>query len=141
MPRVGVNTDTAEVLAALERAARALEPPAITEAVEAATDVFGGGARRRAPKRSGRLAESIKKRKITDTSYEVATELVYANITEFGGTIRPDRRKVLKFASGIFSMHAKIPAQPYMIPTFEQDSEKAFNAFADKVDRSLDKGA
>jgi phage gpG-like protein len=135
--RVRADVDAAESVEMIDRAIQACSPPAITAAVGAGADVFQDGARRRAPHLSGRLAASIQKKKTGPYSYEVSTNLVYAQITEFGGIIRPKNKKVLKFGNGIFSKFSRIPKQPYMIPTFNEDSEAAANAVADAFERSL----
>jgi Bacteriophage HK97-gp10, putative tail-component len=137
MADIRIDVDAARAVAMIDRAVRACSPPMITAAVGDGADVFGAGARRRAPKRSGRLTGSIKKKQTGPYSFEIATDLVYAQITEFGGTIRPKTKKVLKFGDGTFSKRARIPAQPYMIPTFNEDSDAAFTAVADAFEQAL----
>lgn len=135
--RVSVDFDgLAEVRALVERAERAVQPPQITDAALAAAKVYQAGARARAPKRSGRLAASIETRTVGGYSAQARTDLIYAQITEFGGVHRPHSAKVLRFDPGggaVFRPRSYNPAQPYWIPTFDQDTGLAVDAFTDTV--------
>ena len=91
---------------------------------------------RTAPHRSGRLAGSISTRPVGGFSAVTSTDLIYAQITEFGGTIRPVHAKVLAFNPGggvVFARRTRVPSQPYWLPTFDQDTELAVDAFADSA--------
>jgi len=134
--RVSVDVDTAAVERMVDEASRGLSPPGVTDAVVAAAEVFRDGARRRAPHRSGRLAGSISTRPVGGFSAVTSTDLIYAQITEFGGTIRPVHAKVLAFNPGggvVFARRTRVPSQPYWLPTFDQDTELAVDAFADSA--------
>lgn len=138
MVRVSVDVKgLAGVRALLGSTVRALQPPQITDAVAAAAEVFRDGAARRAPRRSGRLAASIGVRVVGGYTAQARTDLVYAQITEFGGGRGARDAEVLAFNPGgglVFRRRSYTPAQPYWIPTFEQDQGRAVEAFADAVD-------
>lgn len=140
MATVRVDVDVvgvAEALALVERAVASVQPPVVTDAVKAAAEVFRDGARRRAPRRSGRLADSIETRTTGPSTAVTSTDLVYAQIHEFGGTIRPKRAKVLAFDPGggvVFARRVRITAQPYWLPTFDQDTPAAVDAAGDVID-------
>lgn len=138
---MSVDLDGAVQAAQLvERAVKACEPPRITDAVLAGATTYQDGARRRAPKKSGRLAASIEARTTGSHSAETSTDLVYAQITEFGGVHRPVNARVLAFDPGgglVFRRFSVNPAQPYFLPTFEQDTDAAAEAVFDVIDRNI----
>lgn len=135
--RVDVDVDgLTETLALLADTEAALRPPRVTDAALAAARVFRDGARRRAPRRSGRLARSIEAHPVGGGSAVARTDLVYAQITEFGGGRGPVHARVLAFDPGggvVFRPHTRTPAQPYWLPTFVNDADLALNAFADTI--------
>lgn len=58
----------------------------------------------------------------------IGTNVVYAAIQEFGGTITPRRAPFLRFqidGEWISARSVRIPAHPYMRPTFDEDSDEA----------------
>lgn len=134
---VRVRVDAAGPIRMVDRAIRAVSLPNASYAVRDAARVYARGIERRAPKRSGRLARSFEIRPLGPLEYEVSSDLIYAPVQEYGAFIKPKTRKVLRFADGRFSMRARIPAQPYVAPTFTADSDAAFDAFADRVEREL----
>lgn len=55
-------------------------------------------------------------------AYRVGTDLEYAAIQEFGGTVRAKNAKSLHFeidGEDIFVQSVTIPAQPYLRPAFD----------------------
>lgn len=58
----------------------------------------------------------------------VGTDLEYAAIQEYGGEIVPKRARVLRFkvdGEWVQARRVRIPAQPYVRPTFEADGQEA----------------
>lgn len=58
----------------------------------------------------------------------IGTDLVYAAIQEFGGEITPRRAPFLRFqvdGEWVMARRVRIPAQPYVRPTFEADGPEA----------------
>ena len=58
----------------------------------------------------------------------IGTDLVYAAIQEYGGEIRPRRAAFLRFqidSEWVMARRVRIPAQPYVRPTFETDGPEA----------------
>lgn len=133
---VQVDIDDAGVQALVDRALRAVQPPVITSAAAAAAKRFQDGARARAPKLTGRLAGSIGYRITGPYSAETSTDLIYAQITEFGGVHRPVNAKILAWPGNggtVFRPYSVNPAQPYFIPTFDQDNEAAASEAMDVI--------
>lgn len=66
---------------------------------------------------SGRLADSIVRR-VGPRQVEVGTNVIYAAIHQFGGTIRPKRAARLAFTApdggAVFARQVTIPARPFM---------------------------
>lgn len=139
--RVDIDLDgLPRIQEVVDRAVASVEPPNITEAVVEAAGVFRDGARRRAPRRSGRLAASIEVERLGTHSAAARTDLVYAQIHEFGGTIRPVNGRYLKFnGSGgpKFLRALRIQPSPYWLPTYEQDSPRAVEAAGEVIDRHI----
>jgi len=58
----------------------------------------------------------------------VGTNVVYAAIQEFGGTITPRRAPFLRFqidGEWVSAKSVRIPAHPYVRPTFDEDGDEA----------------
>lgn len=58
----------------------------------------------------------------------IGTNLIYAAIQEYGGEIRPRRAAFLRFqidSEWVMARRVRIPAQPYVRPTFEADGPEA----------------
>lgn len=137
---IRIDIDVSGPIRMLRHAIDAIEPPNITYAVRDAAKVYGAGIDARAPRKTGRLARSFEIQPLSTTSYEVSSGLVYAPVHEFGATIRPRRARALRFFVGgqlVFARKVTIPARPYVAPTFEVDSDRAFDAFATRVERSI----
>lgn len=81
--------------------------------------------------RTGRLRASIlidTKRKGKTVSGKVGTNVKYAAIHEFGGTIKPKKGKFLRFpgkdGKAVFVKQVKIPKRPFLHPSFRQELTK-----------------
>ena len=60
--------------------------------------------------------------------YEVGTNVIYAAIQEFGGTITPKNGPFLVFMIDgelVFARQVTIPARPYMRPGFDESRVEA----------------
>ena len=80
-------------------------------------------ARRRAPKRRGRLAASIRARRVSKFKWAVGSDLPYAAIHEFGGTIHARRAPYLVFQVNgrwVKTKSVHIPARPYLRPALAE---------------------
>lgn len=139
MATIRIDVDSKDAIRMVERAQKAIGPPGVTEAVKAAAEVYREGIARRAPRRSGRLAGSFEVRVLSATEAEVSSGLVYARPQESGAFIRAKGR-ALKFtgAGGArFLKWVRVRPQPYVAPTFASDSDKAFEAFCDHIERNI----
>jgi phage gpG-like protein len=140
MAQVRVDVDAGGPLRMMQRAVTALSEGNVRNALREGARVFLVGIRSRAPRRTGRLANSFYIAPTSGTEYEVASNLIYAPVHEYGAVITPKRARVLHFFVGneeVFAKRVEIPARPYVLPTFESDSGKAFDAFADRVEREI----
>lgn len=138
---VRVQIDLKDVHRAVDAAIAAASPPAVTDALVAAMEVYQASARSRAPKRSGALAASIQLEVTGPTSVSVGTDSPYSIVQEFGATIRP-HKQFLKFAGngGVkFVRKVTIRPQPYFLPAFDSDTPSAERAFGDEFDRNFTK--
>lgn len=65
---------------------------------------------------------------------EVGTNLEYAAIQEFGGTIRPKNGRLLRWVADdgeeIFARSVTIPARAYLRPAFDTKQDEAVDAIA-----------
>lgn len=137
--RLGLDTREASRMAAVVREALTSE---VTDALVEAMGVLQRGARQRAPKRSGALADSIGLYVDGPTRVSVSTGLIYATAQEFGARIAPKSARVLRFAVGtgrlVFTRRpVRIDPQPFFQPTWDADAGKAENEFADAIDRKI----
>ena len=85
----------------------------------------------KAPQKTGNLRRSITATRSTDSSalveYDIGTNLEYAAIHEYGGTIYP-RGQFLVFEIGgetIFARSVTLEARPYLTPAFDEKKEAA----------------
>ncbi len=89
-------------------------------------------AKRRAPYRSGSLRRSLNmettEKSAESASISIGTNLEYAAIQEFGGTIEPKVADALRFEIGggeIFANVVQMPAQPYLRPAIDEKRRAA----------------
>ena len=136
---VNLRFDVKDVHRALDALRRASTPPSVTDGLVEAMTVYQKGAQSRAPKRSGALADSIEVTVEGPTAVVVGTDSPYAQIQEFGGTIRPNAKRIKFMVGGqmVFARKSRINAQPYFLPTFDSDTPAAAEAFADEFDRTF----
>lgn len=111
---------------------------AITRALPVAAQLVRGKAIGNAPYKTGTLRRSI----ITDvgaTSAKVGSNLPYAKIQEFGGTIRPKKKKMLAFKIGgklVFAKKVTLPSRPYLIPALFSSEEQIKRIFKAEIEKS-----
>lgn len=141
MAQIRIRTNTGGPERVIARAARALEPPLVSGAVREGAKVIQRGIAARAPRRSGRLARSFQIESVDAYTYDVASDLIYAPVHEYGATIRPRRATYLRFVVGGQVVFTKgpvvIPARPYVEPTAAADGDAALNAVADRIERNF----
>ena len=82
---------------------------------------------------SGRLKNSIT-RLYDNTSAVVGTNVIYAGIHQFGGTIKPKRAKALRF-NGRFAKQVTIPARPFL--HLEEDDFQEIEKVGERYLQSL----
>lgn len=116
-----------------------------------ARSIHIGGHEDQAPDFSGEGPRSTQRvpkpeRKKGRVKIFIGTDLVYAAIQEYGGEITPKRARFLRFKiDGEFVMtkRVRIPAHPYMRPTFDEDGAEARRevgeAFRDIIRASVKK--
>ena len=138
--RIRIRVDASEPVKMIESAVRACEPPLITNAVRAAAKVYHDGARRRAPRDTGALQQSIQITQTGDDSFEIGTDLIYGPVQEYGAVIKPRNAAALRFMIGsqvVFAKKVVIPPSPYINPTFEQDTPDAEDAFQREFEQNI----
>jgi HK97 gp10 family phage protein len=116
-------------LSAFDQALRQLgelATPALETAMEAGALVLEGAAKVNAPVKDGTLRDSLTHVLVVSdsgvTAY-VGTNIVYAEIQEFGGWIEPTGTYLHFIVGGeeIFVREVYIPAQPYMRPALDDN--------------------
>src|ERR1700743_2497589 len=125
MADVSINLDKSEVEAAVASAIDALSASNLIDAQIKAAQVYMVGIRGRAPRLTGRLAVSFYVAQTSSDTVTVGSDLVYAPIQEYGGRIVAKNATNLRFVIDnrvVFVRSVNIPAQPYVLPTFEQDT-------------------
>lgn len=135
-----IRSKTSGPLNMLRSAVRALQPPVVGAAVDAALQVYQAGIQARAPRRTGHLADSFQRRMTGPAQGEVGSDLIYARPQEYGAWIAPKNVTTLKFAgSGVHFQRkpVRLKPRPYVGPTFQQDSSRAEAAFISEIDRAI----
>lgn len=133
------RVDASEVLRMLAAARKAFESPRVTDAVRAALAVYQAGIQRRAPRKTGDLANNFTI-EVAGSSGSVTSDQIKALTQEQGAWIAPKNKKALRFSGPPVAFVKKpvhVPARPYVAPTFSDDSDKAVDAFAEQVDRNI----
>jgi len=112
---------------------------------------MGGGriiqsnARTYVPVDTGNLRVSIlvepTEQKNTFAQVQIGTDVEYANIQEFGGTIKPKKKKMLSWIGDdgkrIFARAVQIHAQPYMRPAVDNHKGEIINAIGAMIAAKL----
>lgn len=135
------GVDASEVKRMLASARRALSNP--RQAVQAALKVYRDGIASRAPRKTGDLIANFRIKMTGDGTHasgEVSSDQVKATTQEFGAWIAPKSRKALKFEGPPVAYIKKavhVGGKPYVVPTFQSDSDRATAAFAEELDRSI----
>ena len=71
----------------------------------------------------------------------LSSNAVYAPVHEFGATIKPTRKSILKWQDRdvIFANEVKIPKRPFMKPAIEQSRNDIERIIRDEVDKEANK--
>lgn len=120
-------------LAALSKLAQS---DVIEQALHAGAQEIRNSAQDKAPYRTGTLRRSIHS-ETTEKSgprviVQVGTDVEYAAMQEFGGTIVPKTARFLVFevdGKKAFAKKVTIPAHPYLRPAFDEQSGEAVRQF------------
>lgn len=107
--------------------------PMLDVAAQAGAEVIRHQAAINAPVKRGNLRRSIHTTRVDGSGamtvwYDVGSNLDYAAIQEFGGTIKAKKGKFLVFEIDgqlIFARQVTIPAQPYLRPAFDEMKAEA----------------
>ena len=114
---------------------------------------MGGGriiqsnARTYAPKDTGNLSTSIntqpQRTTRTGAYVEIGTDVIYANIQELGGWIKPKTAKILRWQGSDGKWHAAhavyIKPQPYMRPAVDNHKGEIKSAITSMIEAKLRK--
>ena len=99
---------------------------AVEAALKKGTDRILRQARQRAAVRTGAMKKSLKQSfSATKLEGRVYSNKPYAHLVEYGAkaaSVRPKRKKALRFSNGDFSMKANIPRRdpkPFMKPAYD----------------------
>lgn len=133
---VKIDLNKSEVEAAIAQAIDALSASNLINAQTNAAQVYMVGIRDRAPRLTGRLAVSFYVAQTDSNTVSVGSDLVYAPIHEYGGRIVAKNASSLRFVVDnrvVFVRSVNIPARPYVLPTFEQDTPAAAQAFDEAI--------
>lgn len=121
-----------ELVAKLKRIGLDARSGMLDTAAQAGAEVIRTQAAMNAPYKLGNLRRSIHTLKIDSSGstvwYEVGSNLNYAAIQEFGGTIKAKKGRLLVFEIDgqlIFTKQVEIPAQPYLRPAFDEKKVEA----------------
>lgn len=113
----------------LRRDLRKLEPAAVKEirvVLKDAAQIVAAAARADAPRRTGRLADSI--RATTSGSKGVVrSPLPYANVQHWGGTIAPKGTQI------------RIKATEFITKNLERHADRVVDAIGDGIERAAQK--
>ena len=103
-------------------------------------------AKEKAPYKTGTLRRSIhmetKSKSPERVEVAVGTDVVYAAIQEFGGTITPKRAKMLRFVIGgqeIFAKRVQIPPHPYLRPALDEKKNAAIDEMGAALKQILER--
>jgi len=123
----------AEFSATLARRRASVAEANLVAAAEAGALPIQNAAKEKARRRSGTLSRSIHTEVIeqspTRVVVAIGTDLEYAAIHEFGGTIVPKNGQYLKFpgldGEDVFVKEVTIRAQPYLRPAYDERKAEA----------------
>ena len=93
--------------------------------------------------RTGDLKNYIKAEQTSQVAAVVGTDLVYAAIHEFGGTIVPRTAKALVFqtrdGNWVRTQKVRIPKRPYLYPAADSERDKIIAEFTELIETELEK--
>ena len=138
---VGIEIVGLEALEAkLSALSEAVRGAKIEAALKSGALLIEGPAKKKAPKLTGNLARSIHtETSSSDTTAEarIGTNVIYAAIQEFGGTIKAKTGPFLWFKNEkgklICVRSVDIPAQPYLRPAFDENKNAAVREIGDAL--------
>lgn len=115
--------------------------PALTKALRQSVTHVRWKAVQKAPYQSWTLRGSIVE-KVNNLVGTVWTNLVYAAIHEYWGTIYPKKWKYLVFQKWwktIFAKKVRIPKRPYLMPALEESQWQIQDYFGRAIDLFIEK--
>lgn len=115
--------------------------PALQRWLARSTYIVRWTAVQKAPYKTGTLRRSIVE-KVSWLVGKVWTNLVYARIHEYWGTIRPKKARRLVFRKNwklIFAKQVRIPKRPYMQPALKENQKKIHDIFAQEIEKFISK--
>lgn len=123
-----------QLLRKLSAMGAAVATQAVGDALTAGAQLIVNDAKENAPYLSGTLKRSIHSSQPSLNSgrweVRIGTNLEYARIHEYGGTIRAKNKPFLVFKIGgklIFTKSVQIPPRPYLRPAFDSQRTNALN--------------
>lgn len=141
-----VRVSASGAIAKMGRITAALSGPEFARAGMAGAKVMEAYAKNEAPRDTGSLSRSIQSEvmaaNVARFVIEIATNLIYAAVQEFGGTIRAKNAPYLVFKTKDGSWHSvkevTIPAHPYMRPAADIAGPQAQQVVAAIVHRMVE---
>ncbi len=137
-----------ELEAKLARLSDALRGSFLETAVKSGAKLIEGPAKEKVPVKTRNLKRSIHiEASSTSTTAEakIGTDVVYAAIQEFGGTIVPKSKPYLVFKTKDGAWHSvksvEIPAHPYLRPAFDENKDKTVKEVGDALEILIKKVA
>lgn len=132
--------------AELRRLTTEMRGEVLENALRAGALRIEGPAKEKAPVLTGNLRRSIH----TETSSggegaeaKIGTDVIYAAIQEFGGTIVPKTKPYLVFQTKDGAWHrtesVTIPAHPYLRPAFDENKDQAVREVGRAIEAQLRK--
>ena len=108
----------------------------LEEALHAGAQEILHSAKDKAPYLTGTLRRSLHSETVEKQGVRVrvlvGTDLVYAAMQEFGGTVVPKKARMLAFEVNgqmVFAKRVTIPAHPYLRPAFDEQKGAAVRQF------------
>lgn len=112
-------------------------------AVLAVANAGAGQAVKLAPVDKGGLKSSIEAESISSKKAKYGSNIIYAAIQEFGGTIKPVRAKMLRFEKDgkvIYAKSVTLKPQPYLRPSADWLKKNGAKAYGVVIRRALRNG-
>lgn len=120
----------------LGKLAKLASADVLENALQAGAQPIRNSAIDKAPYLTGTLRRSLHTETVEKRGKKVrvlvGTNLEYAAMQEFGGTVTPKQAKMLAFEVGgklVFAKRVTIPAHPYLRPAFDEQKGEAVKQF------------